>query len=82
MKAPLELVEEALRLHGSVSAIEQYGGETWQLFELAHKSRNLVVHECTYLALDKYPALVAASERVLEGLVVAGGLPRLVAAQA
>lgn len=81
-KAPLELVEEALRLYGSGAAVEQYGEETWQLFELAHKYRNLVVHECTWLAQDQYAALVAASERVLEGLVVAGGLPRLVAAQA
>lgn len=81
-KAPLELVEEALRLYGSDPAARRYGDETWQLFELAHKYRNLVVHECTYLGQDKYSALIAASERVLEGLVIAGGLPRLVAAQA
>jgi hypothetical protein len=81
-KGPLELVEEALRLHGVRSAAEQYGDETWQLFELAHKTRDLVVHECASLGQDKYPALVAATQRVLEGLVVAGGLPRLVSAQA
>ena len=68
---PLELVEEALRLHGAAPAVEQYGEETWQLFELAHQYRDLVVHECAY-----------PGHRVLEGLVVAGGLPRLVAAQA
>lgn len=82
MKAPLELVEDALRLYGSDSAIDLYGEETWQLFELAHRYRNLVVHECTYLGQDKYPVLIAASEQVLQGLVIAGGLPRLVAAQA
>lgn len=82
MKAPLELVEDALRLYGASPAVELYGDETWQLFELAHRYRNLVVHECTYLGQDKYPALIAASERVLQGLVIAGGLPRLVAAQA
>lgn len=82
LKAPLELVEEALRVYGASPAVEQYGEETWQMFELAHKYRNLVVHECTYLGQDKYPGLVAASQRVLEGLVVAGGLPRLVSAQA
>lgn len=81
-KGPLELVEEALRLHGALSAVEQYGGETWQLFELAHRYRDMVVHECTYLGQDKYPALIAASRSVLEGLVVAGGLPRLVSSQA
>jgi hypothetical protein len=63
LKAPLELVEEALRLYGAVPAVEQYGDHTWQLFELAHKYRNLVVHECTYLGQDKYPALIGASER-------------------
>lgn len=82
LKAPLELVEEALRLYGAPPAIEQFGDETWQLFGLAQKFRNLVVHECTHLGPDKYPALVDASNKVLEGLVVAGGLPRLVAAQA
>jgi hypothetical protein len=82
MKAPLELVEEALRLYGAGPALERYGDETWQLFELAHLYRNLVVHECTYLGQDKYPALITASERILEGLVAAGGLPRLVSEQA
>jgi hypothetical protein len=70
-----------LRLHGAPSAVERYGDETWQLFGLAHMYRNLVVHECTYLGQDKYPALIAASLRVLEGLVEAGGLPRVVEAR-
>jgi hypothetical protein len=81
LKPPLDRVEEALRLYGAAPAVELYGGETWQFFELAHKYRNLVVHECTYLGQDKYPVLISASHRVLEGLVEAGGLPRLVAAQ-
>lgn len=80
--APMELVEEALRLYEAGSPIDRYGEETWQLFELAHQYRELVVHECTYPAQDKYPALTAACQRVLDGLVVAGGLPRLVAQQA
>lgn len=82
LEAPLELVEEALRLYGAAPAAAQYGEETWQLFGLAHKCRNLVVHECTCLGHDRYPALIAASEQVLEGLVEIGGLPRLVAARA
>lgn len=81
-KAALELVEEALRLYGAGTPVERYGDETWQLFELAQRYRDLVVHECTSLSQDKYAALMAACERVLEDLVVAGGLPRLVAAQA
>lgn len=82
LKAPLELVEDVLRLYGSAPAVERYGGETWQLFELAHRCRNLVVHECTCLGQDKYQALIAASERVLEELVVVGGLPGLVSKKA
>jgi hypothetical protein len=81
-KAPLELVEKALRLYGADPAVKQYGEHTWKLFELAHRYRNLVVHECTYLGQDKYPTLIVASEQVLEGLIAAGGLPRLVGEQA
>ena len=79
---PLELVEEALRLHGAAVAMQQYGEETWQLFELAQQYRDLVIHECAHPAQEHHAALIAACQRVLEGLVVAGGLPRLVAAQA
>ncbi|RYY83040.1 MAG: hypothetical protein EOO24_39470 [Comamonadaceae bacterium] len=81
-KAPLDLVEEALRLHGGAPALEQFGEATWQQFELAIVCRNLVVHECVDPGRDKYPALIAAGERVLEGLVSTGGLLRLVAEQA
>ncbi|GAB3653016.1 hypothetical protein [Ramlibacter alkalitolerans] len=82
LKAPLELVEEALRLYEAGSPQDRYGEETWQLFELADHYRHLVVHGCTYPAPDRYPALVAAARHVLEGLVEAGGLPRLVSQQA
>ena len=78
MKAPSELVEEALRLHEARSARDRFGEGTWEFFELAAQYRDLVVHECTHPGPDPYPALLAASQRVLEGLVEAGGLPRLV----
>jgi hypothetical protein len=77
-KDPAELVEEALRLHEAKSARDRFGDETWQLFELAAQYRDLVVHECTHPGPDPYPALLAASQHVLDGLVEAGGLPRLV----
>jgi hypothetical protein len=81
-KAPMDLVEEALRLHGGGPAAQQFGEAAWQLFGLAHQARNLVVHECTVLSHDKYPPLIAACERVLEGLVDTGGLLRVVAERA
>jgi hypothetical protein len=75
---PVDLVVEMLRLYGAGAAAEVFGDETWRLFELAHQSRNMVVHECTTLPQDSYPPLIAAAERVLDGLVQAGGLLRAV----
>lgn len=77
-KQPLDLVEEALRLHGGKPPAEQVGAQAWTMFELAIQARNLVVHECTFLGQDKYPAMVDAAERVLEGMVEVAGLLRVV----
>lgn len=77
-KQPLDLVEEALRLHGGKSPQEQLGPQTWALFGLAVQARNLVVHECTCLGQDKDPRLVDAAEGVLESMVEAAGLLRVV----
>ena len=77
-KQPLDLVEEALRLHGGKLPAEQVGAQAWALFELAIQARNLVVHECTYLGQDKYPAMIDAAERVLEAMVEVAGLLRVV----
>ncbi|WP_427914590.1 hypothetical protein ACPWT1_06655 [Ramlibacter sp. MMS24-I3-19] len=77
-KQPLDLVEEALRLHGGKLPAEQVGTQAWELFELAVQARNLVVHECTTLGQDKYPPMVGAAERVLEAMVEVAGLLRVV----
>jgi len=77
-KQPLDLVEEALRLHGGKLPAEHVGAQAWALFELAIQARNLVVHECTYLGQDKYPAMIDAAERVLEAMVEVAGLLRVV----
>ncbi|MDB5947632.1 MAG: hypothetical protein JWQ33_2658 [Ramlibacter sp.] len=73
---PVELVEEVLRLRGAPAAATYFAGETWTLFELANQYRNLVVHECTYLGHDRYPALISAAEGVFHSLVELAGLPR------
>lgn len=77
-KQPVDLVEEAVRLHAAKPAEEQFGAEAWGLFALAVQARNLLVHECSFLGQDKYPALLDAAGRVLEGMVEVAGLLRVV----
>lgn len=63
------LVEQYLLKKAKVRPEEHFGEETWKLFCHAENFRNLVVHECTYLGIDKFPSLISACEEVLEGLV-------------
>ncbi|NLR74896.1 hypothetical protein [Leeia aquatica] len=51
-----------------------FQGDTWDLFRLAVDFRNLIVHECTFLGQDKYPALIWACEEVLNALKEVAGL--------
>lgn len=78
---PVELVEEVLRLRGAGRPLEHFGRDTWELFEVAARYRDLIVHECTYVGPDRHPYLVAAAESVLRGLIEVAGLetgPRVV----
>ena len=74
----LPLVAETLRIYGAPPASEFFGAEAWDRFELAQLYREVIVHECTVPGHDKYPLLIQATERVLEGLVEVGGLLRVV----
>jgi hypothetical protein len=74
----LELVEEALKVYGSPPAVDVFGAQDWDRFEIATLYRDTLVHECTAPAADKYPMLVESAERVLETLVKVGGLLRVV----
>lgn len=74
----LALVDETLRIYGASPAPEFFGAEAWDRFELAQLYRDVIVHECTVPTHDKYPLLIQATERVLEGLVEVGGLLRVV----
>ena len=49
--------------------------DNWKLFGYAVDFRNVLVHECTYLGLDKFPSLIGACEAVLEKLVILGKVP-------
>lgn len=71
---PVELVEEVLRLRGAKSGLGHFDREAWELFEVATRYRDLIVHECTSIGPDRHPHLIAATESVLRGLVELAGL--------
>ena len=71
---PVELVEEVLRLRGAKRGAQHFEPDTWDLFEVATRYRDLIVHECTYIGPDRHPHLIAATEAVLRGLVELAGL--------
>jgi len=53
----------------SISDPRGYLGEdTLELLEHAVDYRNMLVHDCTYLGGDKFPAMIEACEEVLEVL--------------
>lgn len=69
-----ELVKRVLVHLGKPIAAERFAEDTWPLFLLAVKFRNLVMHECTYLGNDKTASLIAATREVLSGLASDAGL--------
>lgn len=71
---PVELVEEVLRLRGARPGVQHFERDDWELFEVATRYRDLIVHECTTIGPDRHPHLIAASEAVLRGLVELAGL--------
>lgn len=78
---PVELVEEVLRLRGALRGAQHFGPEAWDMFEVAARYRDLIVHECTYVGQDRHPHLIAAADTVLRGLIELAGLdagPRVV----
>jgi hypothetical protein len=78
---PVELVQEALRLRGAGPAQQHFAESDWELFDVAARYRDLIVHECTHIGSDRHPYLIAATEAVLRGLVALAGLeagPRVV----
>jgi len=71
---PVELVEEVLRLRGVPRGELHFERETWELFEVAARYRDLIVHECTYIGPDRHPYLIAAADTVLRNLIELAGL--------
>jgi hypothetical protein len=68
------LVREYLVKRGITDPTAFLEEDNWRLFGYAVQFRNLLVHECTYLGLDKFPSLIAACEVVLEKLVKLGNV--------
>ena len=71
-RAPKSLVSEYLAAHGITDPANYFGEDTWRLFGYAIDYRNMLVHECTYLGLDKFPSLIEACEEVLNALAKLG----------
>ena len=67
--SPQDLVEKALRIHGHLSVEKVFGIREWKVFGYAVEFRHLLVHECTYLSLDKFQILIDSCGMVLQKLV-------------
>lgn len=80
---PIELVEEVLRLRGAKRAAQHFEHPEWEMFELAVRYRDLIVHECATVGHDRHGPLIGAAEAVLRGLVELAALdarPQVVSA--
>jgi hypothetical protein len=69
------LVREYLLRHGIADPSTFLEEDNWKLLGYAVEFRNVLVHECTYLGLDKFPSLINACEGVLEKLVKLARMP-------
>lgn len=73
-RKPKTLIEEYLRMHSGEDPATTFGADTWRLFGYAVEYRNLLAHECTYLARYNYDPLIQACVSVLEKLRLLAGL--------
>lgn len=62
------MIREYLRINGFGAAPDVFGEESWKVFRIAVEYRNLLVHECTYLASQKFEPMNQAIEHVLNTL--------------
>ena len=73
-KAPEELIAEYLQSRNLGTPETFFDPESWRLFKIAVKYRNVLAHECTYLGQDKSPSLILAARDVLSKLAETQGL--------
>lgn len=69
-----DLISEYLSARSLGDPATHFGPETWRLFGYAVQYRNVLAHECTYLGLDRSPALIEACREVLRKLAKDSGL--------
>ena len=70
------LVAEYLAAKGCPDPAACIGTDEWQQFRHAVNYRNLLVHECTYLGLEKFDLLVNGCNAVLTKLAHLSGLEK------
>lgn len=73
-KGAEDLISEYLSARSLGEPATHFGAETWRLFGYAVQYRNLLAHECTYLGLDRSPALIESCRQVLRKLANDAGL--------
>lgn len=71
-RKPETLVREFLSAKGISDPKEFFGESDWRFFGYAVDYRNLLAHECTYLALEKFAPLIAACDAILDKLAKLG----------
>lgn len=67
-KKPDELIRLFLNRHGLGDPGVHFGEDVWNQFLVAVEFRNLLVHECTYLGLEKHRPLEIACMSVFRFL--------------
>ena len=71
---PKALIRKYLTAKGLGAPCDHFGADTWKLFGYAVDYRNLLVHECTYLSLDRSTRLIDSCRKVLQTLAQDEGL--------
>lgn len=73
-RKPVEMIVKYLQLRNLPDPNQYFGKEYWDKFLFAIEYRNLLAHECTYLAQDISPPLIDACTRILSRLAESKGL--------
>lgn len=67
------LVRDVLALNKRPEAPVAFGTEVWEMFELAVKYRNLLIHECTFIRQSCSDPLISAASSVFGYLAAIAG---------
>lgn len=76
MRKPTGLIEEYLRLIAAGTPSEAFGADLWRDFVHAIEYRNILAHECAYLGMETFPAMINACECVMDTLINLANIKR------